>query len=200
MMYNLFVSLDSDNYEGKTLELSRDRCINEYTSIAITEQYGTLNTETIKALKSFPCIFYKAPKFGVITDIQERLNSEVHIQYKIHEVEPFLTYKDLCKKDENLDIAVMEMHRTHWAVKQVDLVQELQVKNITLPTWVPSRSKTIININDHIFDVGLSFSGAERDFVKSIATVLENTMGSNKYFYDDNYTAQLGMPSLDNLL
>lgn len=57
-----------------------------------------------------------------------------------------------------------------------------------------------INIRDHYFEVSLSFPGEHRAYVLSVANELENLLGKNTYFYDDNYKSQLATPNLDILL
>jgi hypothetical protein len=46
----------------------------------------------------------------------------------------------------------------------------------------------------------LSFPGEVRPFVKQVVDHLDDQLGADRYFYDDNYTAQLARPDLDLLL
>lgn len=57
-----------------------------------------------------------------------------------------------------------------------------------------------INIATHHFDVALSFPGEVRPFVEEVVAGLQTRLGSNSYFYDNNYVSQLARPSLDVLL
>lgn len=124
----------------------------------------------------------------------------VSIEYEIVDIEPFLTYHDLVKLSFELDIKKCELNRTHWAIKNVNLADELyDNKGITLPQGIIRDSKSI-NISNHIFDVSLSFPGDVRVYVESVARHLERQIGPNSYFYDNNYIAQLARPSLDVLL
>ena len=72
----------------------------------------------------------------------------------------------------DLDIDKWEMSRTHWAIKEVNLLKELAAKSIFLPPWARGESRTV-NITKHNFDVALSFPGEIREFIKSIAEELE---------------------------
>lgn len=57
-----------------------------------------------------------------------------------------------------------------------------------------------VDITKHNFEVALSFPGEIRNDVESIATILEENLGSNSCFYDNNYKSQLARPSIDILL
>lgn len=83
-------------------------------------------------------------------------------------------------------------------MKEVDLGRALGTTGITLPprdTW-----QHPVNVVNHQFDVGLSFPGEVRAFVKQVADRLDDALGPDRYFYDDNYKAQLAQPDLDLLL
>ena len=205
-MYNLFVSANEEQWEGKPLLIELDRCIREYTDGSITVKLGDLTFENIDELKRLPCIFAyergcnKDPYFGLIRDVTER-KGQVRVEYEIIALDKFLKFKDLNEDllAFSLDIAKWEMNRTHWAVKDVDLARELGSKGITLPNWARMAEKTV-DITQHKFDVGLSFPGEARDYVVQVAEKLEHYLGPNAYFYDNNYESQLARPSLDILL
>ncbi len=178
------------------------RC-GEYTHQTIKDKYGDLTQSQV--IIDLPCIFAyekyceKDPKFGRISDIT-KIQGEVIIEYEIVELEKFLSHLDISNMSFELGITHdWEMYRTHWAVKYVNLSKELALKDISLPNWACSKAK-VIDITKHEFDVALSFPGEVRNYVKSIVTELEREIGKHSYFYDDNYTAQLARPSLDDLL
>jgi hypothetical protein len=98
-----------------------------------------------------------------------------------------------------LDIRKLELYRTHWAVKQVNLAKELHLRGITLPSSVRDVANAV-DISKHYFDVALSFPGEARPLVEQIIQELERRLGPNSYFYDRNYVSQLAQPSLDTLL
>jgi hypothetical protein len=62
------------------------------------------------------------------------------------------------------------------------------------------KSKPIINLEKHQFDVALSFSGNVRSYVEKVASGLGKTNSPDSFFYDNNYKSQLSRPSLDDLL
>lgn len=176
----------------------------EYTVASLTDRYGNLDTNSIAELRRAPCIFaYEIgcklpPKFGYLTDIVQR-QGQVRIEYEVHDVEPFLVADDLERMTFELDIGKLELYRTHWAVKEVNLPKELHAKGITLPSSVRDVANAV-DISSHVFDVALSFPGEARPLVEKIAQEMERRLGPNSYFYDNNYVSQLARPSLDTLL
>ena len=98
-----------------------------------------------------------------------------------------------------LDITGWELNRTHWAIKNINLSEELYTKGITLPQGIIRDTKSV-DITKHQFEVSLSFPGDVRDYVETVARYLERHIGPNSYFYDNNYKSQLARPSLDILL
>lgn len=204
-MYNLFVSNDPENWQGKPWDIELERSLREYTDDHLTETYGKLDAKAIAELKRFPCIFaYEryhdlAPKFGAITDITWR-GKIVRVDYKILPVDPFLTDEDMEKLGFELGIKKWEMNRTHWALREINLAKELeQARGIELPA-LPGTSKATVRITTHEFDVALSFPGEAREVVEPIARELERRIGPDRYFYDDNHAGALARPNLDLLL
>jgi hypothetical protein len=203
-MYNLLVSAKEDAWEGSTFNIDLIRCIREYTDEDITKKYGHLDTSAKDALQRFPCIFAyetrlnKPPKFGLIRKIAKQ-DKMVRIEYEIKPTEQSLTVDDLTVLASHLGIYnILELSRTHWAVKEIALAKELKRKGFILPAWMLTTSP--VDITTHIFDASLSFPGETRSFVESIANELSELIGVNACFYDNNYVAQLARPSLDTLL
>jgi hypothetical protein len=204
-MFNLLVSADPDAWNGDAWSIEPGRCVQEYTDTDIKSRFGSLNAEALAELKLLPSIFAyenanrKDPHFGVIKEIAKR-QGVVRIEYSLQQVEPFLRWDDLEALKSELDIGRWEMNRTHWAVKNVNLQQELRrARDIVLPYWVVG-ARTHVNLATHIFDVALSFPGEIRSYVEQVAAALEHLVGPDRYFYDNNYVAQLARPSLDVFL
>lgn len=201
-MYNLFVSSNEEAWNGDPWDIELSRCIREHTAPEITERFGSLDRKAVAALKRLPCIFaYESghdlpPRFGRITEVIRRHN-DVRVEYQLEDENTL--FKNEVLKEMRLELSInrLELNRTHWAVKEVDLVRELSKKGITLPQW----SKDLrVSIRAHQFDVALSFPGEERELVEQIAIELEHTLGPNRYFYDRNYVGQLARPGMDVLL
>lgn len=204
-MYNLFVSAGADAWNGAPWTIEEGRCVREYTDKDITARFGDLDAAAVAELKLFPSIFayessnQRDPHFGIIRDVIRR-QGQVRVEYELTPVTPFLSWQDLDTLKFELDISGWEMNRTHWAVKDVNLPQEVQrARGIALPDWVVGARKGV-NLADHIFDVALSFPGEARGYVEQVAAQLEHLIGPDRYFYDNNYVAQLARPSLDTFL
>ena len=125
--------------------------------------------------------------------------AQVRVEYEILPLDPFINSAQLQELELALDISDWEMNRTHWAVKDVDLVRELYSYGVRLPHWART-AKTTVDITTHQFDVALSFPGEIRDYIEPIVAELERCIGPNTYFYDENYVSQLARPALDVLL
>ncbi len=203
-LYNLFVSGIEEDWTGDPFHLELSRCIREYTASRLTTRFGGLDATSILELKRAPCIFAyeiglkKPPKFGYLKDIVQR-QGQVRVEYELNNVDPFLDAGDLEQMTFELDIGKLELYRTHWAAKEVNLPKELHIKGITLPSSVRDVVNAV-NISTHTFDVALSFPGENRNLVEEISQELERLLGPNTYFYDNNYVSQLAQPSLDTLL
>lgn len=204
-MYNLFVSAGFDAWDGAPWTIEDGRCVREYTDAHITERFGNLDANAVAELKQLPCIFayesgnQRNPHFGIIRDVTCR-QRQVRVEYEIMPLAPFLTWQDLDQLKFELDIGGWELNRTHWAVKNVNLAQELQrARGITLPNWAVGVRRGV-NLAHHVFDVALSFPGEARAYVEQVAVHLEHFIGPDRYFYDNNYVAQLARPSLDTFL
>lgn len=203
-MYNLLVSGDENSWEGAPFEIDLSRCVREYTDTEIVEKYQDLTESVIREIKRFPCILAyespceKDPKFGLIRALIKRRNT-VSIEYEIIDLPTFLSHQDLTEMSFNFDITGLELYRTHWAVKNINLAEELYAKGIIVPQGIIRDTKSV-DITRHQFEVSLSFPGDVRDYVESVARHLERYIGRNSYFYDNNYKSQLARPSLDILL
>jgi hypothetical protein len=204
-MFNLFVAGQEEAWDGAPYYLELDRCIREYSDADLVARFADLTSDSVNQLRRLPCIFAyesgckKDAKFGVVKEVTSR-QGKAKIEYSIIELDKFLSPADLSKNLAfELDIQRLEMNRTHWAVKNVNLAKELHSQGISLPSWARSATKAV-DITTHIFDVALSFPGETRDYVESVAAELEREIGPNSYFYDNNYVSQLARPSLDVLL
>lgn len=88
------------------------------------------------------------------------------------------------------------MNRTHWAVKDEDLIRVLSSAGVFAQN-TPACSQRVDDIH---FKVALSFAGEHREYVSKVAEELKRKLPSNAVFYDHDFTAQLARPNLDTLL
>lgn len=137
-MYNLFISGGPDTWNGNPFILEISRCVREYTDSYLTDQYGDFTEEQIHSLKKFPCIFgyepacKKDPHYGFITNVSV-FDDQVTVDYEIIKLDKFLTFSQLKGLEFELEILEREMKRTHWALKNVSLTDEVKRAGINLP-------------------------------------------------------------------
>ncbi|MDQ8432210.1 toll/interleukin-1 receptor domain-containing protein [Enterococcus faecium] len=130
--YNILVSFDDEAWESDKYEMDRSRFL-EYTNNDIKDRYNLLDNTALEELLSFPCLFlYELGRknygyIGYITNVKIR---DKKIGVKFEKVDSIPT-DDIIKLAFELDIdmghkSLTELHRTHWAIKRVNLFNELQ--------------------------------------------------------------------------
>ena len=206
-MYNLLVSFDENEWSGAPFVLEKSRCVNEYTDDEIADRFSELNSQQLRELCSLPSVFTyekvcgKDPKFGFLSSVKPISNkAKLRIDYKLAPCNQFVTADDLQSLRDLLDIGKWELNRTHWAVKDVDLIAELGHRGIQLPAPPRIQPDNPLDIERHQFKVALSFPGEHRPYVQCVASELERLLGQNTCFYDKYYEAQLAKPDADLLL
>ena len=198
-MFNLFVTFKEGAFDPMTYAIERGR-FGEYTSDVLMKRFGALGRAAVTRLKSFPCLFaYEAERgdarIGHLTSIRERTGSIV-IEYEFDKKIPSFPASKLADLYMQLDIGRWEMNRTHWAIKDEDLLKVLATAGV-IPT---SELGVAQRVEDLHFKVALSFPGEHRDYVEKVARELQLRLPGRSVFYDRDFTAQLARPNLDTLL
>lgn len=144
--YHLFV-IGGETFEQDYFFVPTDRAISKYwTSDSLREEYGALTAENIEKLKTFPALimqesdgFYakagdeQEAYLGIIQDIRVQDNG-IKIRWRTIWSYPMqaicnigfeLGMKDMTK-------AISELNRTHWAIKHINLLEELNDAGLTL--------------------------------------------------------------------
>ena len=130
-MYNLIMSADEGEWEKSPATVSRSRMF-EHTSNGLKSRFASLAGPALQELIRLPCLFVyekdveKPARVGRVLSLRQRNQSDtlrVHFELdpEFPPIEPSLIV-DLAWE---LDIGGWELNRTHWAVKDVDLVSEL---------------------------------------------------------------------------
>lgn len=202
MPYHLIISADTEAFKGNRFEMPSERCL-EYTDNKMRDyffRFPELRNDELLALPALIAHEQGISENGVrlvrLTEIIRRGN---RVRALYDPIGPELTYTQFRDLSFELDIEDFEFHRTHWAIKNVDLPEILARAGISTPPSAFPR-RPYVNLETHIFQVALSFPGEDRDLVQEIASRLEQRLGLNSVFYDYHYQAFLARPSLDTLL
>lgn len=132
-MYSLIVTADDKAWQGEPYLLSRGRVF-EYTEDEVVARFKELNEEQLARLYQLPTVFAFEKGLGqnallgrvVRVRIQNRA---VRIEYKLDGDAP-ISHDLLLQHADMLDIADWELNRTHWAVKDVDLLPFLEASGL----------------------------------------------------------------------
>lgn len=198
-MFNLFVTFKEGDFDTGAYVIERGR-FGEYTSDVLQKRYLALKPAAIAKLKSFPCLFvYEAERsdarIGYLTNIRER-SGTILVEYEFDDRIPPFPAEKLRDLYMRLDVGRWEMNRTHWAVKDEDLLKVLATAGL-----VPaSQSSAVLRVEEMHFKVALSFPGENRTYVEKVARELQTRLPPRSVFYDRDFTAQLARPNLDTLL
>lgn len=141
-MYNLIMAGALGAWDEPRSELDRSR-VGEYTDDALRARYLVLDERAIGELTSLPALFayekvHDAPaRLGRVTRISTR-GKLVRFEYIFAKTPPIAS-KAIVSNRVALDIDEWELNRTHWAVKDIDLIGVLD--NAGLIVW-PGRGET----------------------------------------------------------
>jgi FRG domain len=132
-MYNLLVTAAAGAWDHSFYEYDRSRFL-EYTNDNVASAFKGLTEERICMLKSFPCVFaYEGTesnvRVGYLKTIKERGRS-ILIEYEFDLEIPQIPFSSIEPIATLLDIRDWEMNRTHWAVKDENLLERLQAAKL----------------------------------------------------------------------
>ncbi|WP_079908696.1 FRG domain-containing protein [Paenibacillus sp. 32352] len=127
-MYNLFITSEDEGWEKLCYIIEKSRFL-EYTNMEISDLFKSANKEQLDALKEFPCLFtyegFKGiSKVGYLKKISDRGRTYL-IEYSFDENIPPIPSMELENISLLLDIRGWEINRTHWAIKDEDLLIRL---------------------------------------------------------------------------
>lgn len=135
--FNFFV-LGTEQYDGPTFMVPKNRALTESTSEEIKALCAALTPEAIEIVKTYPALFCSENRhftktdpdhmayYGYVTDIKVQDNGIKIYFTKLNQVPQQLLIDiaaELCIGGAK---AYNELSRTHWAIKRVNLVEELE--------------------------------------------------------------------------
>lgn len=144
--YHLFV-MGGEKFEQDHFLVPADRAISDYwTADDLRTKYGALDSESVEELKTFPALIMQESEgyyakagdeqqayLGIVEDIRVQDNG-IKIRWRMVWAFPMqavcnigfeLGMKDMTK-------AISELNRTHWAIKHINLLEELKDAGLTL--------------------------------------------------------------------
>lgn len=137
-MYNLLMSGLETAFDGSTWELEKSR-FGEYTDDDVRARFEKLDAVAIKGLLTLPTLFWyevgnqKGARVGWLEEVKSA-GRNLQIRFAFDPFIPEIPFPMVMELGPNLDIGVgkrdFERHRTHWAVKNVDLIGLLDERRI----------------------------------------------------------------------
>ena len=132
-MYNLFVTTKAGQWKKNICEYLSDRVINkvEYTDPSVARLFSPLSQNAFDQLMKYPCLFMyetgfgRGARIGKLTGIRVR-EPNIRIGYKIESSIKTIPTSKIFKLKLELDIEEYELSRTHWALKDIDLLAILK--------------------------------------------------------------------------
>ena len=141
--YHLFVIL-GEKFEDQYFLVPKDRALTESTNDELKIKYAALIPEAIEDLKRYPAIFAdenhsygktdeeQDAYLGVVRDVKIQDNG-IKIYFTIIAAIPQQILNEQCFE---LGIGVArsfnELNRTHWALKQINLIEALQKAGVQI--------------------------------------------------------------------
>ena len=134
-MYHFFVTSDPHGWDANWYLLNKSRFL-EYTREQVAAAYQVVTSSHIEVLKTYPCLFAIEGKghpmrVGRLTNIADR-GDDWFIEFTFEPI-PAIPYERIKPIFEKLDIRKWEMNRTHWAIKDEDLLQRLRQFGVDVP-------------------------------------------------------------------
>ncbi len=128
-MLNLLIAYGEDVWNQSPFEFGRSRVAVEYTAPEISERYRDFSEDALSELKSFPSLFVSEnesseSRIGKVTEIRLRQNTIV-IDFQFDETLPPLAPGTIEQLKVDLDLGNWELSRTHWAIKDENLLEIL---------------------------------------------------------------------------
>ncbi|MBK1685009.1 FRG domain-containing protein [Rhodoferax fermentans] len=142
-MFNFLVTAKSGAWDEKVYVYDRGRFL-EYTSDEIAASFRELNAPQIEVLKAMPCLFaYEGTDEPMVVGrlkVVKLRDRQLYIEPEIDRAIAPIPFDAIKPIQLTLDIRDWELSRTHWAIKDEDLLGTLirheVIQNVAAPTKV----------------------------------------------------------------
>lgn len=135
--YNLFIGFDP--FISDHLLVPKDRALTEYMTPELKNRFTLLDDNAIAEIKRFPSIIVdeyckttpseKNAVFAFVTDVRKQQNG---VMVYFRQLYP-IPIKVLLENEYALDtVNGYESYRTHWAIKNINLIQVLQDAGVAM--------------------------------------------------------------------
>lgn len=135
--YNLFIGFDP--FISDHLLVPKDRALTEYMTPELKSRFASLDDNAIADIKRFPSIIVdeyckttpseKNAVFAFVTDVRKQQNG---VMVYFRQLYP-IPVKVLLENEYALDtVNGYESYRTHWAIKNINLIQVLQDAGVAM--------------------------------------------------------------------
>jgi hypothetical protein len=196
-MYNLLVSADEEAWKYPDYEYDKTRVF-EFTPEYFIKEFNFFSNN-IDKLTKIPSLFIHEmfegkSKVGYIKKIKQN-HGKYHITL---DFVCDISSEKLSYLESELGFIGYEISRTHWAVKDVDLISVL-LENKILIEEHSLFFRTPTSLPKIKFDIAFSFPGEKRELISKIVNILKEKR-IYSIFYDRDFVEQLAMPDMDLLL
>ena len=139
--YNLFV-IGSEEYQDDSFMVPKDRALTESTPHDIKNMCDSLSPDAIELIKTFPTIFASknhghaktddehTAYFGCVTDIKNQDDGIKVYYYILDDIKQQKLNNIVSELGIDHAKARNEFDHTHWAIKKVNLLEELERADI----------------------------------------------------------------------
>lgn len=145
--YNIFI-IGTEEFEKLYFKVPRDRTLSEMMEDETKEKFSVMTAENKERIKTMPSLFMAENRkygdadedqkaiYGFVSDLKV-YDREIKVYYCGYGI--IISQKKLNGLIEELQLRgndrFNEMNRTHWAIKQCDLISELQEAGINVPVF-----------------------------------------------------------------
>lgn len=132
-MYNLFIGYQGPTETENEVEVSASRFL-EYTDSETQMRYRNLNSDAVRELKGYPALFMHEhyPDGAFVATIVNITSSgrDYLVTFERNTEVGVILPEDIKRLALELDIEEYEFYRTHWAVKNCNLLGVLTENNV----------------------------------------------------------------------
>src|ERR1700753_2256330 len=128
VLYNFLVTGEKGAWNHSAYEFTSGRFL-EYTAEHLAASFQPLTAKRIALLLELPCLFAYEGKdspmcIGRLLGVEQR-STVLRIRFELDRELPVVPFEQIEALRIDLDIRDWELNRTHWAVKEADLLGTL---------------------------------------------------------------------------